>query len=148
MWRRGHNFGSSTSLTYSDDLDGANDGGVGIPTTIASRGMTFAEAGSRKLGNKSEIEFYDSAAVATIEYLMDNGGWEVLNTIPTASAPLNLPFNLPQYMDGFAPIQTHGDTMIDQDYFREIILRVSSTSGYLAVRGMSISAYLQPYLVT
>ena len=148
LWRRGHNFGSSTSLTYSDDLDGANDGGVGIPTTIASRGMTFAEAGSRKLGNKSEIEFYDSAAVATIEYLMDNGDWEVLNTIPTASAPLNLPFNLPQYMDGFAPIQTHGDTMIDQDYFREIILRVSSTSGYLAVRGMSISAYLQPYLVT
>jgi hypothetical protein len=38
--------------------------------------------------------------------------------------------------------------MIDLDYFREIIFRVSSTSGYLAVRGVSISAYLQPYLVT
>lgn len=148
LWRRGHNFGSSTTITYSDDLDGTNDGGVAIPTAIASRGMTFAEAGSRKLGNKSEIEFYNSTAVATIEYLMDNGGWELLNTIQTASAPLNLPFNLPQYMDGFDPIQAHGDTMIDQDYFREIIFRVSSTSGYLAVRGMSMSAYLQPYLVT
>jgi len=110
--------------------------------------MTFAEAGSRKLGNKSEIEFYNSDAVATIEYSMDNGDWETLSTVPTASSPLNLPFNLPQYMDGFPPIQTHGDTMIDLDYFREIMFRVSSASGYLAVRGMSISAYLQPYLVT
>jgi|694.fasta_scaffold42065_4 hypothetical protein len=148
LWRRGHNFNSSATRTYSDDASATNDSGVGIPTSIATRGMTFGEAGSRKLGNKSEIEFYNSHAVATIEYSMDNSDWDTLNTVPTASAPLVLPLYLPQYLDGYPPIQTHGDTMIDQDYFREIIFRVSSTSGYLAVRGMSISAYLQPYLVT
>ena len=148
LWRRGHNFGSSSTLSYSDDSASTNDGLIPIPTIIASRGMTFAEAGSRKLGNKCEIEFYNSEATATIEYLMDNGAWETLETVSTAAAPLNLPFNLPQLMSGFPPIQTAGNTLIDQDYFREIIFRVSSTSGYLAVRGMSVSAYLQPYLVT
>lgn len=148
LWRRGHNFGSSNAKTYSDDSESANDGLISIPTTIASRGMTFAEAGSRKLGNKCEMEFYESEAVATIEYLMDNGAWETLETLSTAAAPLNLPFNLPQLMSGFPPIQTAGNTIIDQDYFREIIFRVSSPSGYLAVRGMSVSAFLQPYLVT
>ena len=56
LWRRGHNFGSSSALSYSDDSSSANDGLVAIPTTIATRGMTFKEAGSRKLGNKCEIE--------------------------------------------------------------------------------------------
>lgn len=148
LWRRGHNFGSSSTLTYADDSAATNDGLVAIPTTVASRGMTFAEAGSRKLGNKNEIEFYESEATATIEYKMDNGAWETLATVSTAAAPLTLPFNLPQLMSGFPPIQTEGNTIIDQDYFREIIFRVSSSSGYLAVRGMSVSAFLQPYLVT
>jgi hypothetical protein len=148
LWRRGHNFDSPQAKTYADDSSATNDGAVGIHTVVATRGMTFSEAGSRKLGNKSEIEFYNSDAVATIQYSMDGGEFETLSTVSTASAPLYLPLYMPQYMDGYPPIQTHGDTMIDQDYFREIIFKISSTSGYLAVRGISISAYLQPYLVT
>jgi hypothetical protein len=148
LWRRGHNFGSSTALTYSDDGSTTGDGSVSIPTLIASRGMTFSEAGSRKLGNRCEIEFYESDTTALIEYIMDNDHWETLATILTSAAPLTLPFNLPKYMSGFPALKNKGYTIIDQDYFREIILRVSSSSGYLAVRGMSVSAYLQPYLVT
>lgn len=149
LWRRGHNFGSTQAKTYSDDSAATLDGLVSIPTTVASRGFTLAEAGSRKLGNKCEIEFYNSAATATIEYRMDNNtNWEALETVSTATAPLTLPFNLPQLMSGFPALKEAGNTLIDQDEFREIILRVSSTSGYLAVRGISLSAYLRPYLVS
>lgn len=148
LWRRGHNFGSSNALTYADDGTSTSDALIPIPSSVATKGLTFAEAGSRKLGNKSEIEFYNSEATATIEYMMDNNTWETLSTLSTAIAPLLLPFTLPQYLDGFPAIQTHGDTLIDKPNFREIIFRISSTSGYLAVRGVSASAFLQPYLVT
>lgn len=148
LWRRGHNFGSVSSLTYADDGTVTSDALIPIPSSVATRGLSFAEAGSRKLGNKGEVEFYNSEATASVEYMMDNGVFEPLSTFSTATAPLLLPFTLPQYLDGFPAIQTHGDTLIDQPYFREIIFRISSTSGYLAVRGVSASAFLQPYLVT
>jgi len=149
LWRKGHNFGGTKAQTYADDYTSANDSLTPYPTRIATRAFTFQEAGSNKLGNKLEVEFTESEAEVSIEIKMDNGSWvSIVSSLVTSARSLFLPFYLPQYLSGYPAVKASGSTIIDQPVFREVIVRVSSLSKYMAVRGVSISGFIQPYLVT
>ena len=147
IWRKGHNFQSGPDSTYSDDITTTAAGGQAIPTKVATRGFTFGEVDSKKIGNSVECQFYESLADADLYVKLDDHEFQFLKSIGTGPTPLTLPFYLPNQLGGYeARVILSSTDIMSMRQFREIIIRVESSSKLLAVRGFMASAFVQPYV--
>lgn len=114
----------------SENAASFEDYGNAIPAVIGLRSHSFGEPLNQKRGFAVEFEFNNSLAdVVTLKANPDEAAaGSTLATITTVDA---------------SPINRKAYTLLHQAPFREIAFEVSSTGKKLALRGVSVSAFLQ-----
>ena len=147
LWRKGHKYNASDKITYNDDVEDPLDLLQPIQTSYSSRGFTFGEAVSEKIGNTVEIEFEGSKdAQINVRAKYDTEDAEInLVDIDTGDNFLRLPANLPNVISGRAGIPTETVSIIDAPRFREAIVKCSAPSGKMSIKGVTLTGYVQPY---
>ena len=134
---------SDTDETTTD----FQDDGVDIATSITSREFTFNDVVSLKSLYGIELEFYDSATSANVSIIPDGGNLEgIFTSIPTNLPQLVLPFVL----DGTPVLGSSGTKRRGRDLsgrapMRGVQVRISSSSGKLALRSVVLSSFLESY---
>ena len=147
LWRKGHKYNASDRITYNDDVEDPLDLLQPIQTSYSSRGFTFGEAVSEKIGNTVEIEFEGSKdSMINVRAKYDTEDAEInLVDIDTGDNFLRLPANLPNVISGRAGIPTETVSIIDAPRFREAIVKCSAPSGKMSIKGVTLTGYVQPY---
>jgi len=147
LWRKGHKYNASDRVTYNDDVEDPLDLLQPIQTSYSSRGFTFGEPVSEKIGNTVEVEFEGSKdAQINVRAKYDTEDAEInLVDIDTGDNFLRLPANLPIVISGRAGIPTETVSIIDAPRFREAIIKCAAPSGKMSIKGVTLTGYVQPY---
>ena len=130
--------GSEVDATFQD-------GGGDIPSHVVTRGLTFQDVFSKKLGNHVELELRGSTPGADVELraIADESDEKVVHhsTIITGitgvTLPANLTFVLPE-----DEIITRDYNMIPVNEFSELQFRVFANSGKVHLRNIKASAFM------
>ena len=128
------------------DLDYEDDG-ADIPTTILSREFTFKDVVSLKSLYGIEIEFYGSSTSCNVQLIPDGGSAETIFTgISTSNTQLILPFVLNNNaVLGSLGTKRRGRDLSGRTPVRGVQVRISSSSGKLALRSLVLSSFLESY---
>lgn len=150
-------FGDPTGFVYEwlDYITEQNevastfqDNGVDIQSYGLTRGLTVGDPDSPKTGFKSFFEFEGGNAMVNLGYRINNYPTTTYfdeNPIDSSTGSLSLPFVLPVTLP-FAGNKRVPIDIMRCGQFRDLQFEFSSTSGKLALRSISISAFIDSYL--
>lgn len=150
-------FGDPTGFVYEwlDYITEQNevastfqDNGVDIPSYGLTRGLTVGDPDSPKTGFKSFFEFEGGNAMVNLGYRINGYPTTTYfdeNPIDSSTGSLSLPFVLPVTLP-FAGNKRVPIDIMRCGQFRDLQFEFSSTSGKLALRSISISAFIDSYL--
>lgn len=118
------------------------DMGADIASRVVSRAFTCNESVCEKTGFQSELEFNNSNATVTANLILDDSAsqtWQTFSTLQNSlTLPLTLPFTLPK-----AGIVRKSFDLMAYNRWRELQIDLNTTSGKLALRKLSISAFIE-----
>jgi hypothetical protein len=138
-------------VTLSDEVAASfkDRGSAEIATQFLSRAFTFNDPFAPKTGYRMEVEFSSSLTPATVGYLLDGGStvnFSDNNPVETSlGAALILPFMLPAQLTPVGIVKAPFDLM-QLEQFRELQFQVSSTSGKLSTRTVSLTGFSDSYM--
>lgn len=123
------------------------DNGAAIPTTIVTREYTFKDVVSLKSLYGIELEFYDSDTTCNVQIIPDGGNAEtIFSGISTANNPLLIPFVLnASAILGNAGTKRRGRDLSGRTPVRGVQVKLTSTSGKLAIRSIVLSSFIESY---
>jgi hypothetical protein len=130
----------------SEDLSSYQDNGTDISSHVISRGLTFGDFFSPKLGNNVEFELSNSPAgchCVEVRSIIDTETEKVIHpsNIDTRFTGVNLPIDLPFSLPSLSPV-TRAYNLISQGNFNEMQIKVASSSGKLHLRSIKSSAFV------
>jgi hypothetical protein len=148
-------FGDSSGniLTWLDYVSKSNetlttfqDKGTDVPSHISSRGLTFSDFFSPKLGNNVEFELETSDAgchCIEVRSIVDTETEKVIHpsNIDTRLSGITLAVNLPFTLPSIEPL-IRAYNMIPTGEFNELQFKVKSSSGKLHLRSIKASAFV------
>ena len=120
------------------------DNGTDIATTIDLRSHNFKEPKNDKKGLALELEFDASRAdeVTVTAYRDEATEGTLLTTINSGLGGVGFPISFPLAFPAQG-IKRVPQTLLDVEPFRELGLKIQSTSGKLALRSARLAAFLQ-----
>ena len=123
------------------------DSGSAIPTKIVTREYTFKDVVSLKSLYGIELEFYDSDTNCDVQLIPDGGNAEtIFSGISTANNPLLIPFVLnASAILGNAGTKRRGRDLSGRTPVRGVQVKLTSTSGKLAIRSIVLSSFIESY---
>ncbi|NDC55451.1 MAG: hypothetical protein EBZ69_01290 [Alphaproteobacteria bacterium] len=136
------------NIAEDDEVDvDFTDDGDDIATSITSREFSFGDVVSLKSLYGIEIEFYGSTTSCDIQIIPDGGSAEtVFSGIDTSNPQLNLPFVLnTSAILGSLGTKRRGRDLSGRSPVRGVQVKLSSTSGKLAIRSIVLSSFIESY---
>jgi len=139
-WKGNVSEANEAEADYRDD-------GSDIATTIVTREFSFRDVVSLKSLYGIELEFYESLANCTVQIISDGGSPEtVLNNISTIGNQLVLPFVLnAAAILGSGGTKRRGRDLSGRTPVRGVQVKLTSSSGKLAIRSIVLSSFLESY---
>jgi hypothetical protein len=120
-----------------------DDDGAAIPTKLVPRGLMFGDLQSEKTGKTVQVDFYKSQAQCTLTMLLDQSQQKVIDTgIETGSTDPILPVAL-DFILGFEGIKRIKRSLQTKGRFYMAQFAITTTSGYIAIRSIIASAFIE-----